>query len=86
MCFLCCSVAKGGEPRKNFTQVSESLRKEGPVLVGPQIWLMLVLLALPLSHVFTVLETELGTREKKIKKIGSDLLPIGTQNYQNVLS
>lgn len=85
MCFLRCSVAKGGEPRKNFTQVSESLRKEGPVLVSPQIWLMLVLLVLPLSHVFTVLETELGTREK-IKKIGSDLLPIGTQSYQNGLS
>lgn len=63
MRFLCCSVAKGGEPRKNFTQVSESLRKEGLVLVGPQIWFSALYHNL-YHNAFTVLETELGNREK----------------------
>lgn len=32
MCFLCCSIAKGGEPRVSFTQVSGSHTKKGLVL------------------------------------------------------
>lgn len=50
MFILGCPVVKGGEPRRSFTWVSGSHMKRDPVLSGPQIfWLMLVLLVLPLS-------------------------------------